>query len=197
MRTAVRTCGGWLETSGHVNLLLVGLRRCQTGSGVPFCRRIRLLNLVDGLGRIGHAVHGSCSVDRLRRRKRGLLGVLIGILRGLVGVLGLARLNRRSVQSLGLRWVGGVERRVAEICERWRSVWLRRAVWLLLRVSLRELLSRRAVSDVRVLELAMVCRWGKRRRVVHSAWSAKDRFVRRISFIWGLTGAYGSVVHGR
>jgi len=93
IRTPVRTGGGWLATSSHVDLLLVGLGRCQTSPGVSFWRRIWLWNLVDGLGRIGHAVHGSCSVDRLRRRQRGLLGVLVGMLWALVGILGLVRVG--------------------------------------------------------------------------------------------------------
>lgn len=44
--------------------------------------------------------------------------VLVGILYILVGVLRMVRMNRRSVQSLGLRWVGGMEGRVAIIGKR-------------------------------------------------------------------------------
>ena len=118
MRMAVLSGGGWLATPGHVDLLLVGLGRCQTGPGVPFWGGIWLLNLLDGLGGIWHAVHGSCSVDYLRRRQRGLLSGLVGVLCIWVGVLGQVRLNRRSVQCLGLRWVGGMKGGVAVIGER-------------------------------------------------------------------------------
>ena len=86
---------------------------------------------------------------------------------------------------------------MAVIGERWWSVWLRRVVLLLVRMSLRELLRRRVGYDVRVLVLPKLWVCGQRRRVVHAAWSSKDRFVCRISFIRGLAGACGSVVHGR
>ena len=141
IRTAVWVGVGWLVNTSSVDLLLVGLSGCQTCSSVLFQRRIYLLNLVNGLGRIRHAVHGSCSTDLLRRRQRGLLGALVRVLYILVGILGLVLLRLRSVKSLGLRWVGGIESRVSVIGERWRSVRLGRVVWLLLvRIPLRELL---------------------------------------------------------
>lgn len=117
IRTAV-VGGRWLVTPSPVDLLLVGLGRCQTTIDVPCQRRVCLLNLMDGLGRIGHAIHGSRSIDCLRRRQRGLVVVLVGILYILVGVLRMVRMNRRSVQSLGLWWVGGMEGRVAIIGKR-------------------------------------------------------------------------------
>lgn len=68
--------------------------------------------------------------------------VLVRILYILVGVLGWVRLNRCAVQSLRLRWVGGMKSRVAIIGRRRRSVLLERIVLLLVRVSLGDLLRR-------------------------------------------------------